>query len=224
MSTTKNRTLSIDTPAGGEDGSVVLLTRRDSRARSVPSGTHEPQPLGKRIKKLRLKAGLKMIDLARVTGLAQSTISKVESGAMSPTYDVLQKLATGLDIDVVLLFSDSPEHSASGRRSVTKRGSGNKHITPVYAHEVLCSDIHGKRMMPFITKVLAHSRNDFPNLISHEGEEFFYVLDGEVTVYTDLYEPLKLTAGDSMYFDTSMGHVTVSNGDKDATVLWVHCR
>lgn len=223
MSTAKPGTFPIDAPAAGEDGDVVILTRRHARAATPPAAAPETRPLGKRIKQLRMKAGLKMTDLAQATGLAQSTISKVESGAMSPTYDVLQKLAIGLRIDVARLFDDPPPRPAHGLRSVTKRGSGKRHVTPVYAHEVLCSDIHGKRMAPFITKILAHSLKEFPHLISHEGEEFFYVLDGEVVIYTDLYEPLKLTAGDSMYFDTSMGHATVSSGDRDATVLWVHC-
>lgn len=223
MSTAKPGAFPTDAPAAGEDGDVVILTRRHARAGTAPAASPEARPLGKRIKQLRMKAGLKMTDLAQATGLAQSTISKVESGAMSPTYDVLQKLAIGLGIDVARLFDDPPPQPAHGLRSVTKHGSGKKHVTPVYAHEVLCSDIHGKRMSPFITKILAHSLKEFPHLISHEGEEFFYVLDGEVMVYTDLYEPLKLTAGDSMYFDTSMGHATVSTGDKDATVLWVHC-
>lgn len=202
---------------------MVIATSRQAPAGNSSSGAGDARPLGKRIKQLRTKAGLKMTDLAQATGLAQSTISKVESGAMSPTYDVLQKLAIGLNIDVARLFDDPPPRPAHGLRSVTRRGSGRRHVTPVYAHEILCSDIHGKRMAPFITRILAHSLKEFPQLISHDGEEFFYVLDGEVVIYTDIYEPLKLSAGDSMYFDTSMGHATVSSGDKDATVLWVHC-
>lgn len=223
MSTAKNGPLSADAPASGRDGDIVILTRRQSQPANMSPATPEARPLGKRLKQLRMKAGLKMTDLAQATGLAQSTISKVESGAMSPTYDVLQKLAIGLGIDVARLFDDPPPRPAQGLRSITRRGSGKKHVTPVYAHEVLCSDIHGKRMTPFITRIVAHSVEEFPNLISHEGEEFFHVLDGEVVIYTDLYEPLTLTTGDSMYFDTSMGHATVSSGDKDATVLWVHC-
>ena len=48
-----------------------------------------------------------------------------------------------------------------------------------------------------------------------------YVLSGEILMYSDCYAPLTLSAGDSCYFDSAMGHACISVGDEDARVLWV---
>jgi uncharacterized cupin superfamily protein len=67
----------------------------------------------------------------------------------------------------------------------------------------------------------AHSVDAFPELLRHQGEEFVYVLEGQVTLYSDFYEPFVLNLGDSCYFDSHMGHVLVSSGAADARILWV---
>lgn len=50
------------------------------------------------------------------------------------------------------------------------------------------------------------------------------VLDGEISLYTEFYAPLHLTQGDSIYFDSEMGHALISVSDEDATVLFVCVR
>jgi uncharacterized cupin superfamily protein len=58
-------------------------------------------------------------------------------------------------------------------------------------------------------------------LLRHDGEEFIFVLEGSVTLHSEFYEPLAMEVGDSCYFDSRMGHASVSNGAQDARVLWV---
>jgi quercetin dioxygenase-like cupin family protein len=53
----------------------------------------------------------------------------------------------------------------------------------------------------------------------HQGQEFLYVLSGRLELHTELYEPVQLKAGDSILFDSSMGHHYVSLGRKDAEIL-----
>lgn len=192
----------------------------------IPPSHRKPETefsLGLRTKKLRTDKGIKVRDLCAATGLAQSTISKIENGLMSPTFDVIQKLAAGLGVDIAQLFADAPSRTTPGMRAVTRKGQGRRHDAGVYAHEVLCPEIEGKRMHAFITTIRARSLRDFKSLVRQNGQEFFHVLEGKVRVFTDIYEPLDLNGGDSMYFDTSMGHATVSVGEKDAQVLWVYC-
>jgi quercetin dioxygenase-like cupin family protein len=48
-----------------------------------------------------------------------------------------------------------------------------------------------------------------------------YVLEGRCIIHTEFYEPVNLSVGDSIFFDSQMGHMVVSEGDEDALVLWV---
>jgi quercetin dioxygenase-like cupin family protein len=76
-------------------------------------------------------------------------------------------------------------------------------------------------MMPFHTRVKARSFDEFQDWSRHRGEEFVYVLEGEVQLYTEFYEPARLKAGESFYIDSRMGHRVISLSKDDAIVLWV---
>ena len=79
------------------------------------SGASEPAPpvdLGARVRELRKARNWTLEQAARQAGLARSTLSKIENGLMSPTYDALKKLAVGLEITVPQLFTPP-----AGRRS-----------------------------------------------------------------------------------------------------------
>src|SRR5580693_4731393 len=86
--------------------------------------------LGHRLRELRARNNWRIADVSRLTGLAASTISKVENGRMSLTYDKLQQLAQGLSLDLADLLGDSrttsgaPPPSAAARRSVGRSGDG----------------------------------------------------------------------------------------------------
>ena len=57
--------------------------------------------------------------------------------------------------------------------------------------------------------------------ISHQGEEFFYVLEGTIKLFLDDKEIL-LETGDAIYFDSSLPHAGISIGDKPAKTLHTH--
>ena len=185
----------------------------------------EPLQLGKRLKEIRLANSLTLEEASRLTGLARSTLSKIENEQISPTFQAVQKLTSGLGIDIPQLFvppEDGP--SANSRRDITRKDGGRPHPTTTYEHELLASEISNKKMVPFKCRVRARSFEDFEDWVRHEGEEFLLVLDGEVDVYTEYYEPVRLSEGDSMYYDARMGHCLVSVGEDDALVLWVTAR
>ena len=76
-------------------------------------------------------------------------------------------------------------------------------------------------MVPMIGLVRARSIDEFEDLIRHPGEEYTYVLEGELDLHTELYAPTRMKAGDSIYFDSTMGHAYVSVGDTPARILCV---
>src|ERR1035437_6005459 len=96
--------------------------------------------LGQRIRAQRNQLGWTLEQASQATGLARSTLSKIENGLMSPTYDALIKLAAGLNIDISELFESVETVSGSGRRSISRKGSGQNHHTPYYDHVLLCND------------------------------------------------------------------------------------
>ncbi|WP_411184341.1 helix-turn-helix domain-containing protein [Photobacterium rosenbergii] len=181
----------------------------------------EPMQLGKRLKEIRMAHGLTLEEASKRTGLARSTLSKIENEQISPTFQAMQKLAGGLEIDIPQLFAPPKQLKATGRRDITRKEQGKPHPTTTYEHELLATQLTNKKMMPFKSKVRARAFEDYSDWIRHDGEEFLLVLDGEITFYSEFYEPVNLSEGDSVYYDANMGHMLTSVSEEDALILWV---
>lgn len=197
------------------NGLGVVRPRRDA------TGDAAPESLAAIVHRLRREAGLTLQELGARCDVAASTLSKIENDQVSPNYDTILRLAEGLGVDVAELFVGRQIASAGSRRTVTRQGEGVKQTIQQYEYEMLCADIARKQFIPLLTTVRAHSVHDFPALVRHPGEEFIYILTGQVTLHTDHYAPTVLNAGDSAYFDSTMGHACVSTGDEDAVMLWI---
>lgn len=177
--------------------------------------------LGRRVRAARLAHDLTLDTASRLCGVSRSTLSKIENGIMSPTFDVLQKIVVGLKIDLGELFGSVPRLNAGGRRALTRRGTGQRHAYRGYQMELLATDLAHKAMLPFRIRITAHSLDAFDDWGRHEGEEFLYVINGSVCLYSELYAPTQLEAGDSLYFDSRTGHAAISTSKEDAEVLWM---
>jgi len=79
----------------------------------------------------------------------------------------------------------------------------------------------GKMMIPIIIDVQARSIDELGGLVRHGGEEYLYVLRGSMELHSDLYAPLPLGPGDSVYFDSGMAHGYVRTSSEPCTVLAV---
>ncbi|GLS90325.1 transcriptional regulator [Psychromonas marina] len=180
-----------------------------------------PIKLGERLKEIRKTLGLTLEEASQKTGLARSTLSKIENEQISPTFQAMQKLTTGLQIDIPQLFSAPKKVTATGRRDITRNEEGKAHPTSTYEHELLAIQLTNKKMMPFKSKVRARDFSDYSAWIRHDGEEFLLVLSGEITFFSEFYEPVNLQQGDSVYYDANMGHMLISISDDDALILWV---
>ena len=190
-------------------------------AKALADSKSAPNGVASIIKTLRLRAGLTLNELARDAKVAASTISKIESGQLSPGYDIILRLAGGLGVDVAELFRPAVAAAATGRRGVTRQGHGQVHDAVAYTYEALAGDISHKEFLPLVATIKARSRDEWSDLPAHEGEELVYVLSGSVVIYTDHYEPLKLEQGDSVYFDSRSGHAIVSTSPEDAKIVWI---
>ena len=185
------------------------------------SSVAQPLDLGARVRELRKARDWTLEQAAQQAGLARSTLSKIENGQMSPTYDALKKLAVGLGISVPQLFTPPSKGQVNGRMAVTRAGDETVQITTTYEHALLAEALSAKKMLPYRARVRARSMDEFDGWVRHDGEEFLYVLTGHIRLYTEFYEPIELKRGDSAYYDAAMGHNVVSVSVEDATILWV---
>ncbi|WP_439590504.1 helix-turn-helix domain-containing protein [Hydrogenophaga sp.] len=196
-------------------------TNPAERARKSVRAPKTQSALGAIVKALRTRAGLTLTELAEKGDLAASTISKIESGQLSPGYETIQRLAIGLGVEVAELFQPRVEPVSTGRRGVTRRGQGVRHTSEHYEYEALASDLSRKQFLPLFATIKARSHQQFGPLPSHEGEEFVYVVSGSIALHSEHYEPLTLHEGDSVYFDSRTGHALVSTGPEEARIVWI---
>ena len=112
-----------------EATATVVVPARFS-ADAAPTEANDD--LGHRLKRVRIDKGWTLKEVSERTGVARSTLSKIENGQMSPTYDVLQKITRGVDLDIVELFDQRRQNAPFGRRSVTRSGEGKPHRTDTY--------------------------------------------------------------------------------------------
>lgn len=199
------------------DHTSIVRIARENGSEDVA----EPLNLGERVRDLRKDRKWTLEQAAQKAGLARSTLSKIENGQMSPTYDALKKLAIGLEISFPQLFTPPQKDQINGRMVVTKSGDGVNHITTTYEHELLGESLTKKRMLPYRARIRARNIDEFGGWVRHDGEEFLYVLTGVVKLYTEFYEPVEMRRGDSAYYDASMGHNVISTSAEDANILWV---
>ncbi len=181
----------------------------------------EKVTIGVQLKAIRIKNKLTLEEASKLTGLARSTLSKIENEQVSPTFSVMQKLASGLNIELPQLFTKPKESKVTGRRDITLHEQGQPHATLTYEHELLSTQLRNKKMMPYKSRVHARSFEHFGEWVRHEGEEFLLVLEGEVQLLTEFYEPATLVVGDSAYYDATMGHLVISVSKQDALILWI---
>ncbi len=181
----------------------------------------EPVKLGQRLKEIRKSFDLTLEEVSKKTGLARSTLSKIENEQISPTFQVMQKLTSGLQIDIPQLFAPPKQVRATGRRDITRKEEGKPHPTSTYEHELLATQLSNKKMMPFKSLVRSRDFADYSDWIRHDGEEFLLVLSGKITFFSEYYEPVNLNEGDSVYYDANMGHMLISISEEDALILWI---
>jgi transcriptional regulator with XRE-family HTH domain len=183
---------------------------------------------GAALRALRQQRGATLKDFSKLTGIAISTLSKLENGKLGMSYEKLLRISRSLGVDLTDLIKEEPrksgrpDHAAVlGRREITRAGEGPVIRTATYEYQYPSSDIVHKSLNPMFIDVVARSLDEFEHLMRHPGEEFTVVIEGAVDFYCDFYKPTRLELGDSIYFDGNMGHAYVAVLDTPCRVLSV---
>jgi len=207
---------------GLQFGPGVLMHRGREMSNPLSAEKSLARP-GAALKALRRQHGWTLAEVSQRTGLPTSTLSKIENDKVSLSFDKLARLSSGLQIDIASLFrganGEDGQPGINGRRSIVRSGEGKAIETKNYSHLYPAWELLNKKIIPIVAELRARSLEEFGELIRHPGEEYTFVLEGEVDFYTSLYAPVRLKAGDSIYFDSGMGHAYVAAGEGRCRVL-----
>lgn len=180
-----------------------------------------PKDLGERIKQLRRTEKLTLAELSERSGVAVSTLSKIENGQTTGSVDTIFKIARGLRVLFDNLFDLSAPSQTNGRRLVTKKEQAVCVETEHFDYEVHAAGLVSKRMLPLVMTVKARTPPPPEDWSTHPGEEYVLVLSGAVDLHTEHYAPVRLEAGESAYFDSLMKHCYVAIGEEPPRLISV---
>lgn len=196
-----------------------------------PAGKRNAAPpdrvrMGERLREIRKARRLTLKALSARSGVALSTLSKIELGQISVSYEKFAAVAQALEVDIAQLFDPRARAAAADGekgpvvvRSTLEAAPG--YDSQNYDYRMLATDFPGKRMTPLHGTVVARALNQFPDFIRHAGQEFVMVLSGSVRIHFETGEAIELKRQESAYFDSSVGHIYLSTGKADAQVVVV---
>lgn len=177
--------------------------------------------LGERIRRLRLKRSMGLVDLGKHTGLSPSFLSQLETGRVVPTLRNLARIAMVFSKDLSYFFESEPAaifrvHRRKDRVRMPQTGVE----PPTYTFESLGYMVPDRNMDPYFAEFLPLPANVEPKSHMHAGFEFLYVVAGELAVRHGDQEPV-LGVGDAVYFDSGTPHSYRCAGGKPAEAIIV---
>jgi transcriptional regulator with XRE-family HTH domain len=189
---------------------------------SAPEANREQ--LGLSLRGHRKAHGLTLKDLSGRSGVALSTLSKMELGQISVSYEKLAAVARALALDVGQLMDArgaAPPGAAAPVVVWSEAGGEATYSSGHYDYRVLANGFPGKRMTPMLGRIMVRQREQFPDFIRHPGQEFVTVLSGRVRIEFETGEIIEVGRHESAYFNSGVGHIYLSLGRTDAQILVV---
>ena len=204
---------------------LALVPEADGNGLQVRSEEAEAfiseKRIGERIKYLRLKKGMGLVELGRHTGLSASFLSQLETGRVVPTLRNLARIAMVFSKDLSYFFEPEPQatfriHRAKDRIRQPQTGAED----PDYFFESLGYLVPDRGLNPYFAEFLPAKQGREARAHQHAGSEFLYVLSGEM----DLRHgegSYHLLTGDAVYFDATTTHTYLCAGEEPAHAVIV---
>jgi transcriptional regulator with XRE-family HTH domain len=176
--------------------------------------------IGQKLRSLRLRKKIALVDLGKHTGFSASMLSQLENGRLIPTLPTLTRIALVFDVGLEYFFEDKRTKRLfsvvrAGERLRFPELSDNP--VPGYFFEALAFGAMHKSISPYLAEFPERDPAELHEH-SHEGSEFIYVLDGTLAINYQAEEHV-LGAGDSVYFDGSEPHSYRGQSDPPARAL-----
>ncbi len=193
-------------------------------SRTSGSGEEPPATLsvGGRIRFVREAKGLTLMDVSQRTGFSEETIAHIENGTILPPLGDMVKLAKALEMKMGYLLVQG-----ESRPYTTVRKADRKRISRYasqrterygYIYETLAPEKKDRNMEPFLVTLIPTEKEEPPS--THEGEEFIFVLEGEVEILLGNQREV-LSPEDSIYYDSTLPHRVKALGNSQARILAV---
>ena len=206
---------SIESPEG-LDSEVILDDAARSQARENSSETGisaesaeqfiEGKRIGDRIKYLRQRKGMGLVELGRYTGLSASFLSQLETGRVVPTLRNLARIAIVFSKDMSYFFEpERPELFRVLRAEDRQRLPQSGVEDPGYFFESLGHVPIDGGISPYVAEFLPPTAKRLPRAHSHAGAEFLYILNGCMRLTHD-GQAETLEGGDAVFFHANTTH------------------
>lgn len=172
--------------------------------------------IGGKIRELRKNSKLSILELSKLTGLSNGLISQIERNKVSTSVESLWKIANALNVSIGYFFDEEQVVQVDpvvrrNQRKIIKLANS----TAIY--ELLSPDLN--RDIEFLRITLEPNESASQGLISHEGEECGFVLEGEILIkYGDKEYILK--EGDSIYLNSRIPHRFINIGEDPSISIW----
>ena len=188
------------------------------RTKKMRTRTPESR-VGLKMKHMRLLKGLTLKQLAGLAHCSESMLSRIENGNANPSIKTMHRVALALSMPVSGLFQGADDDDGNvvlrqGERPTVQAGQGNGHKL-----EALIPSRKGNLLSGYINDIEPGGGSE--GVITHEGEEFGYVLDGELDLIIDK-KKYRLRPGDSFHFRSERPHSYINSCKKVARILWLN--
>jgi transcriptional regulator with XRE-family HTH domain len=173
-----------------------------------------PESIGERIKALRTEQGMTLAELGEKVKLSASYLSQIERDKTAPSLSTLMDIAKTLNVEPRYFFETEAEVAyilrASGEPDSLAPDSSIARLR-------LTPDVGSSKLEAY--RVIFQPHASFERLELFSGEEFGFVLTGELTIGVG-DEQFVLAAGDSIHYDASQPHCWCNAGDEPCVVIW----
>jgi DNA-binding transcriptional MerR regulator/mannose-6-phosphate isomerase-like protein (cupin superfamily) len=190
---------------------IVQLLKREGKVHPVSDGN--AGAVGGHLRRLRSKRRLSLAQVANAVGISVGFLSALERSQMSGSVGTLRKLARFYKTNILDFFDASENGRRQVRpaeRKVLEAGAGVRMELLAWGNTV---------MEPHLFRIAPEAGSGDP--YTHEGEEFIYVMRGELDITVE-GEEYRLRPGDSFYFESATPHRWKNPGRKETLVLWVN--
>jgi transcriptional regulator with XRE-family HTH domain len=198
------------------DSNAIAPENSDATIRRVLSSYE----IGTKLRALRLKKKIALVDLGKHTGLSASMLSQLENGKLVPTLPTLARIAMVFDVGLDHFFGDRRRKRlfaivrASERMKFPDKPGSPR---PDFWFECLAFSAQDKSIQAYLAEFPRRGEGE-PHEHFHEGAEFLHVVEGGLAIHYQGEEHV-LDAGDSVYFDASEPHSYRSHGATPARAL-----
>ncbi|MBC8167070.1 MAG: helix-turn-helix transcriptional regulator [Bryobacteraceae bacterium] len=190
------------------EGGLVTPENGEETVRRILSSYE----IGQKIRQLRLRKKIGLVDLGKHTGLSASMLSQLENGKLLPTLSTLARIAMVFDVSLDHFFADRRRRRPflvvrqTERMQFPDRPTSQR---PDYYFECLAYSTQEKSLQAYMAEFPKRSGEDVTDHY-HEGAEFLHILEGSLIVRYQGEDHI-LNAGDSVYFDSSEPHAYRGN-------------